>query len=97
MIEHDVIPTKYGQIDVEHGDERVVVTFHGNNPEKVRTYFSQNGVPRLVIWEGKRPPRIGDEVTQNGRTFEVTGVRKAEGGVVMLLPDNGVWETWVEA
>jgi hypothetical protein len=48
----------------------------------------------MIITETpNRPPAIGDEVTQNGRSFEVTGVRR-EGGRYMVERDGLAWEEW---
>lgn len=43
-----------------------------------------------------RLPRVGDEVTQNGRSFEVTGVKELEDGSVHVKTSAGVWVKYEE-
>ena len=43
-----------------------------------------------------RLPRVGDEVTQGGRSFEVTGVKELEDGSIHVRTSAGVWVRYEE-
>jgi hypothetical protein len=89
------VKTPIGEVFVTYSPTRkaVEVSFHPRG----RAHFDiqyNNDRPEMVVAETPtRPPAIGDEVTQNGRSFEVTGVRR-EGGRYMVERDGVAWEEW---
>ena len=89
------IKTPIGEVFVTYSAKRneVDVSFHPRGRAHYEVMYNDS-TPEMTITESpSRPPAIGDEVTQNGRTFEVTGVRR-EGGRVMLERDGAAWEEW---
>jgi hypothetical protein len=89
----DFIETDMGQVQVEHGDGRVRVTFHANSPSSV-TYG--HDVNSMTVMPRPKVPSAHDEVTQNGSTFEVLDVRESGDGYDLLNGNTRAWEKWVE-
>ena len=62
---------------------------------RVSTY-SNGGERTVVNVRFGRHPRVGDEVTQGGRSFEVTAVKELDDGSVHVRTDSGVWVRYEE-
>lgn len=89
------VQTPLGEVFVTYSPTRreVEVSFHPRGKRHFDIQYN-NATPEMIITETpNRPPAIGDEVTQNGRSFEVTGVRR-EGGRYMVERDGLAWEEW---
>lgn len=93
----DFVPTRYGNVRVEHSIDGVCVTIP--TPSDIATdYEVSEGSDDLTLnvkVKAKRPHK-GQEITQNGSTFEVLDVRKNVVGYDVLNGNTGVWEQWVE-
>ena len=87
------VVTPLGEVFITYGrEEGVVISFHKSVPN-ASYEFIDSKEPELRISQKKRKPAKGDEVTQNGKTFEVAEV-KEEGGQVYLMDDTGTWQKW---
>lgn len=64
-------------------------------PNRVQATVGGGGVAVTRVRFG-RLPRVGDEVTQDGRTFEVTAVKEMDDGSVHVRTDSGVWVKYEE-
>ncbi len=90
------VATPIGDVLVTYSNGVVEVSFHSDYPDRVRYAMrEEHGAPIVSFKHGKRPPSKGDEVTQNGHTFEVIAVDSSN-GKVRLLNEQGVWEDWKE-
>jgi hypothetical protein len=90
---NEEVCTPIGAFFVTYSNGEAVVSFHAHRPDMVRVGFDARGdAPELRVKAGKRIPTLGQEVTQNGHTFEVTGVRTVEGGRIQLKNESGYWE-----
>lgn len=89
------VKTPIGEVFVTYSAKKneVEVSFHPRGRAHYEVMYNDS-TPEMTITESpSRPPVIGDEVTQNGRSFEVTGVRR-EGGRYMVERDGLAWEEW---
>lgn len=89
----DFIQTDMGQVQVLHGDGEVRITFYADRPSSVTYGHDGNS---MTVMTRPKVPSAHDEVTQNGSTFEVLGVRKSGDGYDLLNGNTGAWEKWVE-
>jgi len=88
--------TRLGTLVIEQEDDRVTLTMRPHNPERLRHGVrSDDGELVLEMWEGQKPPRVGDEVTVDATSFEVTKVEKDPGGgAIWVYGDNGRKVRW---
>lgn len=87
--------TSLGNLVVEQTEDmHVKVTMKATNPSRMRTSLSDSG-SRVVLdmWEGPRPPKVGDEVNVDGSSFAITKV-EAYGGDIWVYGDNGRKVRW---
>lgn len=90
------VQTPIGDVLVTYSNGVAEVSFHGDYPDRVRyATREEDGTPIVSFRHGKRPPSKGDEITQNGHTFEVIAVDNSNGRV-RLLNEQGEWEDWKE-
>lgn len=87
------IDTAMGMVEVNETEGSVRIAFFESEPGMTRCEHDQTG---MTLTMGKQPPTLHQEVTQNGSTFEVLGVRRNGIGYDLLNGNNGVWEKWVE-
>ena len=90
---HDFVETPIGYVIVDSDGETVSVSFKQTVEGSVR--HDVHGLTSLFRL-GKRPPKPQQEITQNGSTFEVIGVRVNGDGYDVLNGNTGAWEKWVE-
>lgn len=93
------VETPIGSVFVTYDprSREVVASFHGDIPELVRHHVEViDGIPELHVAIGPRVPHVGDEITQDGSSFEVSGVRQAEDGEIQVKDDTGTWRKWKE-
>jgi len=91
------ITTKHGTIEAEWNDDSLSITISHKNGRKVTSEVVKGETYTEIIFSyGKRVPVTGDELTQNGSTFEVSGVRPNGEGYDVLNGNTGTWEPWVE-
>lgn len=92
----DIIETPIGHLEIDYDDRSVRVklkqTAHGTIMHDMDTDGRCHSSFFLLQ---KRLPTLFEEVTQNGHTFEVMGVRLTENGKVQVKNEQGVWEDWV--
>lgn len=99
----DGIRTEEGTVEIDHEEGRLVITFsptEGNNVKELRdvdALMRDDGSCVVTYQFGKRHPRKGEEVTQNGSSFEVADVRQNGTGYDLLNGNTGVWEKWIES
>lgn len=94
---HDFIETQIGYVIVDCDGERAEVRFRPTVTGSVRhDVTEEDGVPVTVYSIGKKPPKPMQEITQNGSTFEVLGVRRSGSGYDVLNGNTKCWERWVE-
>lgn len=88
------VQTPIGEFFVTYLGGEATVTFHPRDGRSgyVRTY-DHDGAKMTVRALQKRMPAVGDEVTRDGRTFEVTGVKQVD-GCCFVERDGIVWEAW---
>lgn len=73
------------------------LVFRPNNCTRPICHTAEDDDGNLVIdlTVGTKIPRIGQEVTMDGRTFEVIGVRIDGNGFYQVCRDtDGVWMAW---
>lgn len=59
------------------------------------TFEDEHGNLVIDLSVGRKPPKVGQEVTLDGRTFEVAGVRCDGHWYYQVLRDtDGVWVPW---
>lgn len=94
------IKTEQGKFTFEEGEGSLSVKFTPtSNVTELRdvdALMLDDGSCVVEYKFGKRHPRVGEEVTQNGSTFEVLDVRQSGTGYELLNGNTGVWEPWVE-
>lgn len=96
MVTNDFVETSIGQVNVSEEDGVVTVAFHANDTDTLRCLLEYGEVPTMTLRKGRKVPKPFQEVTQNGSTFEVLGVRANGAGYDLLNGNTGVWEPWVE-
>jgi len=80
---------------VEDGGEAVIRFYPKYGMEVIWDADKQkDGTLEITIGLGKLPPRIGQEVTVGGVTFEVIGVRCDNGGYQVCRDTDGIWVPW---
>jgi phosphoribosylformylglycinamidine (FGAM) synthase-like amidotransferase family enzyme len=91
------ITTKHGIINAKSSDDTLIIMMSHRNGRKVTSEVVRGDTYTEIIFSyGKRVPVTGDELTQNGSTFEVSGVRPNGEGYDVLNGNTGGWEPWVE-
>lgn len=91
---HETVETPIGYVIVEASDNSAKVSFKQTAFGDLEADYDGDG--RTVTFVVSKSPRLNSEVTQNGSTFEVIGVRKSDGGYDVLNGNTGCWEKWVE-
>lgn len=88
--------TQLGTVTVEEREDgHVEVRFRQREGTSVMTRFSESdGLVTVEVWEGRRPPKLGDEVMLDGASVEVRSVTKDDDGTVWVLGDNGKRFKW---
>lgn len=88
------VKTPVGDVFISYhpNDKRVQVSFNTHSGNVVIEHLPEVDEPSVNFWVTPKPPTVGSEVTQNGRTSEVGGVRFTGGRYYLLL--GGVWEEW---
>lgn len=91
------ITTKHGTVSVDWDDDSLTIDFEHGDGRKVNVETERFDKFTDVRFKfGKRLPAPHDEITQNGSTFEVLGVRSNGEGYDVLNGNTGTWEHWVE-
>jgi len=82
--------TTLGNLVVEQTEDgHVVVEMKARDHARLRYSVADvDGVVRLDMWSGAKPPRPGDEIQANGKSLEVVRVY-VEGGEAWAVCDNG--------
>lgn len=94
---HDSIETPIGYVTVDSDGKTVEVRFKPTVAGSVRHELRDEGDGHVSVYAmGRKPPKPNQEITQNGSTFEVVGVRKNGSGYDVLNGNTGSWERWVE-
>lgn len=94
---HDSIETAIGYVVIDSDGESVRVTFKPTVAGEVRHEVRDGDGGHVSVYTmGKTPPKPMQEITQNGSTFEVLGVRKSGSGYDVLNGNTKTWEKWVE-
>lgn len=91
------VTTDHGTVIVSWDENSVTVSIE--TPNEKPTEVTQEERPEsmsMTVRFGGRAPHKGDEVTQNGSTFEVIGVRRNGDGYDVLNGNTETWEKWVE-
>lgn len=98
-MEASAIKTPLGIVTVVMGESDVSLRFEPSSGIACGDCRRDaDGTVVTRLWTvARRPPATYDEVTQNGHTFEVQGVRMKEGGGHQIKNEQGVWEDWVES
>lgn len=93
-VAHEV-QTPMGDFFVTYLGGEAAVSFHPRYKDHARYLcsYDEKSPQMTITMIHKRPPAVGDEVTQNGRTFEVTGVKRTNGRF-MIERDGLTWEEW---
>lgn len=91
---HEVVDTPIGSLVIDCDGTEVEVAFKQSVDGVVGVALDGNRVRYSI---GRKPPKEHSEITQNGSTFEVIGVRMNGDGYDVLNGNTGVWEKWVEA
>lgn len=87
--------TRLGNLVIEQEEDRVVLTMRPHNPERLRHGVrSEDGELVLEMWEGPKPPKLGQEVTVDGSSVEVTKVERDPDGAIWVYGDNGRKVRW---
>lgn len=93
----DLVETEHGTVRVEHNIDGICVVIP--TPSELATDYKvmegSDGLVLYVTMDVSRPHK-GQEITQNGSTFEVLDVRPNGSGHDVLNGNTGVWEQWVE-
>ena len=90
---HEVVSTGIASVQVDYSPISGLVVAVSPKTEivtRTRQAISMGGTAVTHVSFG-RLPKVGDEVTRDGRTFEVTAVREDDEGRVFVRTDNGVW------
>lgn len=90
---HEVVSTGVASVQVDYSPISglvVAVSPRSDVITRTRQAVSAGGTAVTHVRLG-RLPRVGDEVSCNGRTFEVTEVREDDAGRVFVMTDSGVW------
>ena len=82
-----VVETRFGEVVVSDGEDGITVT------ADFEAFVIENGRRSVKFFAG-RLPRLYDEITQNGHTFEVQGTRITEAGKLQVENEQGVWEDY---
>lgn len=95
---HREIETKIGTVHVDYSPiSGLVVTVWPSNEVKTRlSTFDIGGSKAVTTVRFGRLPKVGDELSQGGRSFEVTGVKELENGTIHVRTDSGVWVKYEE-
>ena len=95
---HETIETGAGAVSVNYSPiSGLEVTVWPTRERHTRvSTHSVGGDKTVTRVRFGRLPRVGDEVTQGGRSFEVTGVRELEDGSVHVRTSAGVWVKYEE-
>lgn len=94
---NDRITTKHGTVSVEWDDDSLAIEFaHGDSRKVTVSTDRFDGFTGIRFEFGKRLPVPHDEISQNGSTFEVLGVRSNGDGYDVLNGNTGTWEPWIE-
>lgn len=56
--------------------------------------FKDGDAYAMDFWQGKRPPKLHEEVSIEGTTIEVVGVAQDPDGTVWVTGDNGARYKW---
>ena len=90
---HEEIVTGVGEVHVDYSPvSGLTVTVWrdtGLDTRASTTAFDGDKVVTTVRFG--RLPRVGEEVSQGGRSFEVTGVKELGDGSIHVRTDSGVW------
>ena len=92
------IETRAGDVLVNYSPiTGLEVTVWPTNERHTRvSTYSVGGEKVVTNVRFGRLPRVGDEVTQGGRSFEVTGVKELEDGSIHVRTSAGVWVRYEE-
>jgi hypothetical protein len=95
-MEAQVTKLGIGDLQLVECDGEAVIRFYPRyGMEAVWSASKQgDGTLEITVGLGKLPPRIGQEVTAGGVTFEVIGVRCDNGGYQVCRDTDGIWVPW---
>lgn len=83
------VMTSFGGVNVVEDESGVV--FEADFESKA---FLIGNSGRKVKFFTRRIPKLYDEITQNGHTFEVQGTRITETGKLQVENEQGIWEDY---
>ncbi len=90
---HEVVSTGIASVQVDYSPISglvVAVSPKSGAITRTRQAISAGGTAVTHVNFG-RLPKVGDEISKDGRTFEVTAVREDDSGKVFVRTDTGMW------
>jgi hypothetical protein len=90
---HEVVSTGIASVQVDYSPISglvVAVSPRSDAITRTRQEIIAGGTAVTHVLYG-RLPKVGDEISRGGGTFEVTAVREDESGKVFVRTDAGVW------
>lgn len=90
------VRTPIGEVLVTYIGGKVVASFHPRYGYALCDFEDGRSPQMTLSVTSRRPPAVGDEVTLEGSSFEVKGVRMEHGRLMLLDGGTGVWRKWQE-